>query len=288
MAHITKNNRFVRELLKSPLAIFGLFAMVATCVVAIAAPLLAPLDPGLIDVTKRLTPPAFTDGGSFEHILGTDSLGRDVLSRIIYGSRVSLIIGVSAVALGGVLGVVLGLLSGYFGGIVDDIIMRLADIQMAFPFILIAITILAVMGPGLQNLVIVLGFTGWVTYGRVVRGQIFSLREKEFVESAASIGSSHARIIFKHLLPNTWASVIVITSFAVAHTIIVEASLSFLGLGVKPTVPTWGGMVAEGRDYIVNGWWIVTFPGAAIASAVLGINIFGDWLRDYFDPRLRE
>lgn len=288
MGQDSEIRRFIRQLLRSPLPVIGLVTLIGTFAMAIFAPFIAPADPGAIDVVRRLEPPFWMERGSSEHILGTDGLGRDVLSRIIYGSRVSLIIGFSAVAIGGVLGVLLGLFSGYFGGIVDDIIMRLGDIQLAFPFILIAITFLAVLGPGLLNLLLVLGITGWVTYARVVRGQVLSLREKEFVESTRAIGASHRRIIFRHLLPNTWASIIVIASFAVANTILIEASLSFLGLGVKPSIPTWGGMVAEGRDYIVTGWWVLLFPGLAIGTSVFGINVFGDWFRDYFDPRLRE
>jgi peptide/nickel transport system permease protein len=204
---------------------------------------------------------------------------------MVYGARVSLLVGVVSVMISGTLGVSLGLLTGYFGGWFDDLLMRLADIQLAFPFILLMLAVLAVIGPGLRNLIIVLGITGWVTYARVVRGQVLSLREKEFIEAARSIGVKDARIIFRHIMPNLLGPVIVIASFAVASTIISEASLSFLGLGVKPTTPTWGMMLSEGREYVRNAWWLTTLPGLAIAITVLGINMLGDWLRDVLDPR---
>jgi peptide/nickel transport system permease protein len=177
--------------------------------------------------------------------------------------------------------------AGYFRGPVDDVIMRLAEIQLALPQILMAIAILAVLGPGLQNVVLTLAFTGWVTYARVVRGEVLAVREKEFVQAARCIGQGHLPIMFRHILPNVAGSIIVIASFAVAGTILAEAALSFLGLSVGPDVPTWGGMVAAGRDQIITGqWWIYTFPGLAIVLTVLGINLIGDWLRDYLDPRL--
>lgn len=195
-------------------------------------------------------------------------------------------VGIVSVFISGTLGITLGLLVGYFGGWFDDILMRVADVQLAFPFILLMLAVLAVIGPGLGNLIMVLGITGWVTYARVVRGQVFSLREKEFVEAARSIGAGSARIIFKHIMPNVLGPVIVIASFAVASTIIAEASLSFLGLGVKPTTPTWGMMLSEGREYVRTAWWLTTLPGLAIAFTVLGINLLGDWLRDVLDPRM--
>jgi peptide/nickel transport system permease protein len=228
------------------------------------------------------------DGGTRSFPLGTDTLGRDILSRVIYGARISLAVGFTAVAIAGMLGITIGLTSGYYRGRVDDVTMRLAEIQLAVPFILFAIAILAVLGPGLKNLILVLGITGWVTYARVVRGQVLSFREKEFVEAARCVGAGDLRIMFRHILPNTFASVIVIGSFAVAATILAEAALSFLGLGVPPSTPTWGGMVADGREQILtNRWWMYLFPGVAIMLTVLAINAVGDWLRDYLDPRLR-
>lgn len=225
--------------------------------------------------------------GDLDHMLGTDSLGRDILARIIYGARISLLVGVSAVTMSGSIGVTLGLVAGYFRGRWDSIIMRLADVQLAVPTMVLALVAMAVVGPGLRNLIIILGVTGWVGYARVVRGEVLSIREKEFVEAARAIGASHGRILLLHLLPNVAASIIVISSLRVAGMILVEASLSFLGLGVQPPTPTWGGMVAEGRDLVYRAWWVSTFPGIAIFIVVLGINLLGDWLRDVLDPRLR-
>jgi peptide/nickel transport system permease protein len=280
--------QFFRRLLQTPIVALALLILIGVVIMAIAAPRIAPYDPTYIDVVRRLKPPLWTSGEGEVHLLGTDSLGRDVFSRVVYGSRISLIVGLTVVIISGTFGVLLGLISGYAGGsLLDDVIMRLADIQLAFPFLLIAIAFLAVLGPGLVNVVIVLALFGWVQYARVVRGQTMALREKEFVEAARAIGVKHGRIIFRHILPNTWAPTIVLASFAVASTILTEAALSFLGLGVKPAVPTWGGMLADGRDHITVSWWIVLFPGLAIMITVLCINVFGDWLRDYLDPRLR-
>jgi peptide/nickel transport system permease protein len=252
------------------------------------APAIAPHPPRSGDVIDSKLPPAWLPGGDPRFMFGTDELGRDILSRVIFGAQISLLVGFTAVALAGAVGVTLGLLAGYFRGAVDDVIMRLADIQLALPQILMAIAILAVLGPGVQNVVLTLAITGWVTYARVVRGEVLSMREKEFVQAARCIGVSNASIMFRHILPNVTGSIIVIASFAVAGTILAEAALSFLGLSVGPDVPTWGGMVAAGRDQIITGqWWIYTFPGLAIMLTVLGINLIGDWLRDYLDPRLK-
>jgi peptide/nickel transport system permease protein len=256
---------------------------------AVAAPQLAPYDPAHIDVVRRLQPPMWTSENGNIHVLGTDSLGRDVLSRIIYGARVSIIVGIAVVAISGSLGVILGLVSGFWGGTtLDDVVMRVADIQLAFPFLLIAIAFLAVLGPGLNNVIIVLAAFGWVQYARVVRGETMALREKEFILAAHAIGARKFRVIVRHILPNTWAPTIVIASFAVASTILAEAALSFLGLGVRPSVPTWGAMLSDARDHITIAWWTVVFPGMAILITVLCVNLFGDWLRDFLDPRLRN
>jgi peptide/nickel transport system permease protein len=254
---------------------------------AIAAPLLTPHQPGTISLASRLAPPAWTTGGKPDHLLGTDQLGRDVLSRLAFGARVSLLVGFSAVALSGVIGVALGLIAGYYGGWFDDVIMRLADFELAFPFILLAIAVLAVLGPGLEKVILVLSLTGWAQYCRLTRAQVLGLRETEFVEAARTIGASTARVLRRHVLPNTLAPVIVIASFSVAGVIIAEASLSFLGLGVPPAVPSWGGMLAEGRAYIERAWWLVTFPGLMLMLTVLSINVLGDAIRDALDPRLR-
>ncbi len=283
-----KTPRVIRSLRQNRLAVFSFFILVLIVVAAITAPLVAPHDPerGVLIDSKK--PPVWAEGGSSDYLLGTDALGRDVFTRVLYGARISLVVGITAVVLAGAIGILLGLFSGFYGGRVDDIIMRFADIQLAVPFILLAIAILAVLGQGLDKIILTLGISGWVTYGRVVRGEVMSWREKEFVEAARAAGARNMSIMFKHILPNTVASIIVIASFAVASTILAEASLSFLGLGVPPTTPTWGGMVAAGRDYIITGqWWIYTFPGIAIMLTVLAINVVGDWLRDFLDPRLR-
>ena len=242
-----------------------------------------------LTLVARLKPPMEENRqGEVEYYLGTDSLGRDVLSRLIYGARVSLAVGFVAVSIGGRLGTFLGLIAGFYGGRVDDVIMRLADIQLAFPFILLAIMVLVVLGAGVLNLVLVLGIGQWVTYARIARGETISQREKEYIEAARSIGASNSRIMLRGILPNIMAPLIVIASFNVASVILAEASLSFLGLGVPPTVPTWGGMLAESRDQLLaNRWWLAVFPGVAIMLTVLSLNILGDWLRDFLDPRLR-
>ncbi|MEM7417586.1 MAG: ABC transporter permease [Gemmatimonadota bacterium] len=269
-----------------------LFAVAFLTVTAIAAafgPWLAPFDPNRQNIALRLADPmaAGPDGGTFW--LGSDALGRDVLSRLLYGARVSLTVGIAAISVGGTIGIIAGLMSGYFGGWIDDVIMRLGDIQLAFPFILLAILFLVVLGSGVWNLVLVLGIGQWVTYARIVRADTLSLREKEFVEAARALGDSTPSIIFRTILPNILAPLTVIASFNVASVILSEAALSFLGLGGPPSVPTWGSMLAESRDTLVaNKWWLAVFPGVAIVLTVLSFNILGDWLRDFLDPRLRE
>ena len=261
------------------LAILGLVA-----VLALFASLVAPFEPNAQDVTLRLRPP-FQPGSPY--ILGTDHVGRDVLSRIIHGTRVALIVGVAAVALSGAIGVVLGLLSGYYGGLVDDLIGWVGSVELAFPFILLAIAVVAVLGPGLFNLIVVLSIVAWVVYARIVRAEVLVQREQEYVHAARVLGAGDVRLLFRHVLPNVLTPVIVIATFEVARMIISEASLSFLGLGVEPSIPSWGSMLADGRQYLATAWWIATFPGLGIMLTVLAINLVGDWLRDVLDPRLR-
>ncbi len=226
--------------------------------------------------------------GRVAYPLGTDALGRDVLSRLIYGARISIVVGLAAVVMGGLLGATLGLVAGYRGGWLDDTIMRIADVQLAFPTVLLAIMFLVVLGPGLLNLAIVLGIGQWVTYARIARAQTINQREKEYVEAARALGERTGSILFRTILPNILSPLIVIASFNIAGVILSEAALSFLGLGVPPTIATWGGMLAESRDQLLAGrWWLAIFPGVAIMLTVLSFNILGDWLRDFLDPRLK-
>jgi peptide/nickel transport system permease protein len=270
------------------LAVAGLAVVALTTIVAIAAPAVAPADPVRNDLLARLTPPAWMAGGSWEHPLGTDTLGRDIVSRLLYGARVSLLVGFSAVIVAGVLGLVLGLVSGYYGGRLDDVLMRLGDVQLAFPALVLAVAVLAVVGSGLVTIVVVLGVTSWVTYARIARGEALSLRHREFVEGARALGAGDLAILWRHLLPNVLPSITVVATFSVARTIIAEASLSFLGLGLPAPAPSWGAMLDEGRNYLTTGWWLALFPGLAILLVVLGINVVGDWLRDALDPRVER
>lgn len=268
------------------LAVIILFTMI---LLATVGPQISPKDPNRQNLILRLTAPMTpNEEGIIDFPLGTDALGRDVLSRLIYGSRVSVTVGVVAVTIGGTLGSLLGLTAGYIGGRFDEVVMRIADIQLAFPFILLAIMVLVVLGQGVFNLIMVLGIGQWVTYARIARGETISQREKEYVEAARALGMSSIRIMLRSILPNILAPLIVIASFNVASVILAEASLSFLGLGVPVTIPTWGGMLAESRDQLLGGkWWLAVFPGLAIMFTVLSLNILGDWLRDFLDPRLR-
>jgi peptide/nickel transport system permease protein len=270
------------------LAQLGLAIVAATLFAAVVAPALAPADPVRNDLLARLTPPVWLPGGSWEHPLGTDTLGRDVVSRLLYGARVSLIVGFSAVVVAGVLGLALGLVAGYYGGRLDDALMRLGDVQLAFPALVLAVAVLAVVGSGLGTIVVVLGVTGWVTYARIARGEALSLRHREFVEGARALGAGDAAILWRHVLPNVLPSITVVATFSIARTIIAEASLSFLGLGLPPPAPSWGAMLDEGRNYLTTGWWLALFPGLAILAVVLGINVVGDWLRDTLDPRVER
>ena len=281
--------RAARVMVDARWPVLAVIILVATGIAAAFGPVLAPFDPNRQNLVLRLAGPMASGPDGSVFWLGSDVLGRDVLSRLLYGARVSFLVGVAAIAVGGTIGIVAGLLSGYFGGWVDDLIMRLGDIQLAFPFILLAIMFLVVLGSGIWNLILVLGVGQWVTYARIVRADALSLREKEFVEAARALGDSTASIIFRTILPNILAPLTVIASFNVASVILSEAALSFLGLGVPPSVPTWGSMLAESRDTLLaNKWWLAVFPGVAIVLTVLSFNILGDWLRDFLDPRLRE
>ena len=275
--------RFVRR----RTALFGLVVVLAVVVAAVFASVVAPFDPLAQDIGQRLKEPGWQDAQGRIHPLGTDHLGRDILSRIIHGSRIALLVGLAAVAISGVLGMVIGLVAGYFGGRVDDFFMRLADIQLAFPFILLAIAVIGVLGPSLRNIIIVIGVSSWVVYARVVRGEVLSIREREFVQAAVALGSRDWRILARHVLPNAFTPWLVVATLDMARVIVLESALSFLGLGVQPPTPTWGGMLADGRVYLSTAWWLATFPGLAILVTVLGINLLGDGLRDTLDPRLK-
>ena len=275
----------LRRLVRRRTALFGAAVVVAVMLAAALAPLVSPFDPLEQDIGQRLKEPGWQDAQGRVHPLGTDHLGRDILSRIVFGSRIALVVGLAAVLISGVLGMVIGLVAGYFGGRMDDFLMRLADVQLAFPFILLAVTVVAVLGPSVGNLIVVLGIAGWVPYARLVRSEVLTLKGREFVDAARALGGGDARIITRHILPNVLTPVVVIGTFALANTIIVESSLSFLGLGVQPPDPTWGGMLSDSREYVTAAWWLWVFPGAAILTTVLAINFVGDWLRDVLDPR---
>lgn len=284
---------WVRSLVRSPVGALGALVVIIVLFIALAAPWLAPYDPAELHVQDRLLPPAWAEDGSPDYPLGTDQLGRDILSRIIYGSRISVVVGVLGVSISLAVGVTLGLLSGYLGGWVDNIISRLLDTFMAIPFIVLALAVLGVLGPrgssreSLISLIVVLGLTGWVTFTRVVRGEVLSIKEQEYVEAARSLGQVDWKILLVHVLPNVTASIIVLATLQVATVIIAESSLSFLGLGVQPPTVTWGIMLASGRDHLATSWWLATFPGLAITFTVLGIILLGDWLRDVLDPRMK-
>ena len=278
---------FLRRLAARRTALFGLVVVVVVVLTAVGAPLISPFDPIEQDLGDlRLKAPGFRDAGGRVHPLGTDHLGRDLLARVIHGARPALLVGFAAVAISGLIGMAAGLISGYFGGRTDDVLMRLADIQLAFPFILLAIAVIGVLGPSLKTIIIVIGVSSWVVYARIVRGAVLTLREREFVQAARALGGGDVRILLRHVLPNAFTPWLVVATLDMARVIVIESALSFLGLGVQPPTPTWGGMLADGRVYISTAWWLATFPGLAILVTVLGINLFGDGLRDTLDPRL--
>ena len=276
------------RLRSSPTGITGALIVAVFVATAVFAPVIATHDPNQGNLMMRFQPPAWLQPEFTGHLLGTDQLGRDLFSRIIYGARVSLIVGVATAAIAAFVGVILGLLSGYLGGWPEIFIMRLVDAIIAIPNLLLYLTMIGVFGPSLVVLVLVLGLLGWTAYARVVRGEVLGIKERDHVSAARALGQSDLLIITRHVLPHAMASVVILGTLQIATTIVTESGLSFLGLGVQPPTVTWGRMLADGRNYVATAWWIATFPGVAISLAVLGFIFLGDWLRDVLDPRLRR
>ncbi|HZE34880.1 MAG TPA: ABC transporter permease [Candidatus Eisenbacteria bacterium] len=267
-------------------AVFGLTVLVCIGGAAVLAPQIAPWDPARQMLLKRLRPPMWEARGLREHPLGTDHLGRDILSRILYGGRISLGVGLSAVTLSCLIGVTLGLLAGFHGGRTDAFIMRVVDVFLAIPYILLAMGVVFALGPSLLNVILVMAMTRWVQFARIVRADVLSIREREFVSGARARGNRSTRLLLRHVLPNALTPIIVVATLELAFMIIYESALSFLGLGIQPPTPTWGWMLSDGRNYVATAWWLATFPGLAIMLTVLAVNLLGDWLRDTLDPRL--
>jgi ABC-type dipeptide/oligopeptide/nickel transport system permease subunit len=277
----------IRRLLRLKWGLAAALVMLGIVASAVCAPWIAPHDPVTVNIQHRMVPPAWMDGGTHEHLLGTDQIGRDLLSRVIYGGRVSLVVGVAAVVLAATLGVLLGLAAGYFRRAVDTVIMTVLNVMLSFPFVLLALAVIAVLGPSLTNMIIVLGVTNWPLYARVIRADTMTIREREFVTAGRALGMSHARLVFRQILPNLVSAIVVIATLDVARVIILESFLSFLGLGIQPPTPAWGNMLGEGRVYMLNAWWIAAFPGLAIFITTLAINLMGNALRDWLDPHMK-
>ncbi|RME64943.1 MAG: ABC transporter permease [Caldilineae bacterium] len=279
---LVRRPSFLRRLLRSPSVILGAVIVLSLIVAAVFAPLIAPYDPIRQSFRIQLQPP------SPAHWLGTDEFGRDILSRVLYGARWALFVGLLADTIALVAGVLLGLVAGYYGGWVDAVVTWLTDVMLAFPYLLLAMIVVAVLGPGITNAMIAIGIVYIPQYTRLVRGTVMSLREKEFVEAARCVGMSSPRILLRHILPNCVAPIIVMATLAIGWAIVETAGLSFLGLGAQPPTPEWGSMLSSGRTYMLSAWWIATFPGLAILVVVIGFNILGDGLRDTLDPYLRQ
>jgi len=265
-----------------PLVILALLAFAA-----VAAPLLTPYDPVRHDLLARMLPPVWSEGGSFEHMLGTDRFGRDVFTRLIFGTRSSLLIVAVASVIAVTIGASVGILAGYAGGVIDAVLSRLTDVMLALPSVLVAIAIAVVLGPSFKNVVLILGLLIWPNIARLIRAEALAIRQHDFARYAVTIGVSRWIILLRHVLPNVLPTLLVATTLETGNIILTEASLSFLGAGVPPPTPSWGAMINEGRALIHTGWWIALFPGIMIAATVLSVNTFGDWLRDYFDPTTR-
>ena len=281
-----RSKKLFRLLLKSPTGTVGVVIVCLVLICAVFAGQIATQEPGAMDLINRTKPPFWMEGGSIAHLLGTDNLGRDIFSRILYGTRVSLVVGILATMASGILGLILGIVSGYYGGWVDHVIMRIADAFFAIPGLLLALVALMVFKKsGILTLVLVIAAISWVPYARLIRADVLRLKEKEFIKAALTEGASSLFIILHHILPNVWASFIVISTSSVAGSIITEASLSFLGVGIQEPLISWGGMLASGRTLLATHWWVATFPGIMITVTILGIIFLGNWLRDVLDPR---
>jgi len=273
--------------MKCRTAFIGAIIVLSFILLAVFAPFIASHDPLKSSIVKRLKPPSWIEGGSTTHLLGTDEIGRDIFSRIIYGARISLLVGLITVTISGIIGTILGSLAGYYRGRFDAILSRFADLLLSFPYLIFAIFLLAIIGPGFFNLIVILCFKSWVTFFRLSRGEMISEKTKEYVEAAQALGESDAKIIFKEILPNIIHSLLVLATLRVGFFIILEASLSFLGLGIQPPTPAWGSMINSGRAYMLSAWWVSTIPGIALLILVLSINLLGEGLRDILDPRLK-
>jgi len=283
-----KTSNILRKMRGNKMILFSSTILTLTILVGAFANFIVPFSPYSQQLDNRLKPPLWRDKEDKIHLLGTDQLGRDVLSRVIYGIRVSLLIGILAVTISAIFGIVLGLIAGFYGGIFDDVIMRIADVQLAIPLILLAIAVIVVLGSSVKVLILVIGLTQWMAYARMVRGETLSLREKDFVMSGYAVGASDLRIILRYIFPNTLASLMVLITLNMALVIVLEAGLSFLGLGIQPPEPSLGTMLSESKDYLNRAWWLSTFPGLTIMIIIMGINLFGDGLRDVLDPRLEN
>jgi peptide/nickel transport system permease protein len=280
--------RLFEELRRDKAGFAGMAMIALLILTAAAAPLVSPHAPAAQDLRARLVPPVWEPNGSWKHVLGTDHLGRDVLSRVIHGSRVSLTVGAAVVLIAGTFGVVLGLIAGYCGGRIDSVIMRWIDTQVAFPGLLIALIILAVIGPSMLTVILVLSFNGWMVYGRLTRGAVLSVRQTPYVEAAEMIGCSPVRVVFRHILPNLTSPLLTLAILEFARIVLAEAALSFLGMGIQPPATSWGLDVATGKNYMFRAWWLVTFPGVAISLTVLAVNLVASWMRLISDPQERE
>jgi len=270
-----------RQIVRNPLSLTGLVIIVALVLLAILAPYIAPCDPFATDPINKLEPPSLT------HLMGSDGLGRDIFTRVLYGTRISLWIAVLILLLAGVLGTTVGILAGYLGGFWDNLLMRVTDIFMAFPRLILAMAIAAALGPSLTNVVIAISFSAWTVFARLARARAIAVREEDYVEAARAVGASNFRIILRHILPMAISPVIIQGTISMGGIILTAAGLGFLGFGAQPPTPEWGVMVSDGRNFMPHGWWVSTFPGLAIMVTVLGFNLLGDGIRDILDPRMR-